>query len=119
MSNLAAEICLPHHRIVEQLRATALEGDTATLTFRAVGDSLTVFVNDEVKIDLVDSDPLLGPGRIGFGQHSNPCYFDDVTITRLEGEEISFDVSADGASTYTLAAPDASDAVSISATPRS
>ena len=52
-----------------------LRGDTVTLTLRAQGDELTVSVDGQPITGMnpfVDPDPLLGLGRVGVGQETNP-----------------------------------------------
>ena len=63
------------------------EGDTVTMGVRAEGNEIFVWI-DGIPIPgldpFVDDDPILGPGRVGVGQETNPSYFDNLTLLSLE-----------------------------------
>ncbi|MCZ6794537.1 MAG: hypothetical protein O7J95_13085, partial [Planctomycetota bacterium] len=66
---------------------TIVEGDTVTLTVRAEGDMISVFVDGLPVPNLspyLDFDPITGCGAVGVGEQTNPTYFDDFALISLD-----------------------------------
>ncbi len=65
------------------------EGDTVTVTVRAMESEIEIFLNGEpvpgMDPFIDDFDPILSCGQVGVGQNSNPTYFDNLTVTSLDG----------------------------------
>ncbi len=63
--------------------AIIVEGGTASVNILFDGPNITVTIGGAPVAGmnpLVDTDPLLGPGRVGVGQETNPAYFDNLRI---------------------------------------
>ena len=60
------------------------QGDTVNMKVQAVGDSISVFLNNTPVPGLnplIDADPILaGDFRVGVGQETNPTYFDNLSM---------------------------------------
>ena len=70
------------------------DGDTVRLTFRAVANELFVWANGAPVPGMnpfVDDDPLLGSGRVGVGQETNPSYFDNLMLLSLDSSGFARD----------------------------
>ncbi len=63
------------------------QGGTATFTIQADGDEILVTQNGVPVPGLdpfIDPDPLEGCGAIGFGQNTNPTFFDNLAFKKLD-----------------------------------
>ena len=82
--SLAATVGVTHAVAANSFEITS---EKIEITIQAVGNEIMAWVNGEPVrgiVPFIDSSPVLGPGRVGAGQITNPTYYDNFSLISLD-----------------------------------